>query len=747
MTIKFKVKHLVYIVLTLACLLPLFHYLVVPQYELYQVKKLAAKGGEAGKQAILSKLDDPILPSQKWELIRNYMISNSLVEGYDVYVSPSFSQTKKELFVRFNNAERKPYLEDYVENGPADPTLNTAAMALYEIYLAENNVSKGNRMLDQVVQRMDKDGYVVNEIFSERLQLLLQAGYLEEADRYADEIIDKQGPEWGYMIVEAQYVKAKICLQQGDKQQASQIAEQALADYRELLEHEKKAAPDLAFDEQEISFIGEELEYFLAHMDKAKQNQSPSSLSGKVIRSNGEPVRHAGIFLRVENHIQQSVSFMEPYYTTTDENGNYEIKNVRPGNYQIMAGFTYDQIDGYMWPVDMNDWIDMEAGESEEYDITLHELIQIEKPANKQKITANKIEFEWEPVDEAGYYQLSIRLEGEKGGYLTTILQKSFPTNHVQLKVEDLYNHRVGVMFTDDPPNQVDPLTILALSNPENQISWSVAAYTAEGELITSSAGYRLHESTIGNVPLFYLQERTLTAADRLLLDHKVDQAITAYKESYAADENDVHSLRMLDRLIGLEPRQSGKAEDERVLPYVLELAEKSPAPEYMFRLAVYYSEKRNWRESEKWFGEFWQASDSFSTDGYELGVHGMMKMRQGRLDDATEILKQSVQRDKSGRFIGALLAVRLHEQDDFETLNRLANAYPERPYGEDKHDWPKLIKDMEQSMKDDENQKNELIQVLDWFFQDQSERLEEWLQKTKSTAIKSFIQALQQVD
>src|SRR5699024_6341260 len=183
MTIKFKVKHLVYIVFTLACLLPLFHYLVVPQYELSQVKKLAAKGGEAGKQAILSKLDDPILPSQKWDLIRSYMISNSMVEGYDVYVSTSFSQTKKELFVRFNNAERKPYLEDYVENGPADPTLNTAAMALYEIYLAENNVSKGNRMLDQVVQRMDKDGYVVNEIFSERLQLLLQAGYLEEADR------------------------------------------------------------------------------------------------------------------------------------------------------------------------------------------------------------------------------------------------------------------------------------------------------------------------------------------------------------------------------------------------------------------------------------------------------------------------------------------------------------------------------------------------------------------------------------
>lgn len=118
-------------------------------------------------------------------------------------------------------------------------------------------------------------------------------------------------------------------------------------------------------------------------------------------------------------------------------------------------------------------------------------------------------------------------------------------TNKTDVPVEDLYNHTVGLSMSDDEPNSVDPITLLAFTNPNNRFSWSVDAFDENDELLTRSNGYRLGNDTIGHLPFFYLKMRTLTEADQLLLDKKFTEALEAYK----VNPEDKHSERMIKRL------------------------------------------------------------------------------------------------------------------------------------------------------------------------------------------------------
>ncbi len=75
-----------------------------------------------------------------------------------------------------------------------------------------------------------------------------------------------------------------------------------------------------------------------------------------------------------------------------------------------------------------------------------------------------------------------------------------------------------------------EPASLLSFSNPEGTYSWGVSAYDSQGQLLSSSGGYRLSEENINNIPMIRLQNRKLTNADELLLDGKLKEALQEYK-------------------------------------------------------------------------------------------------------------------------------------------------------------------------------------------------------------------------
>src|SRR5699024_1364727 len=146
---------------------------------------------------------------------------------------------------------------------------------------------------------------------------------------------------------------------------------------------------------------------------------------------------------------------------------------VIPGNYQVFLGFSYEQIDGWMWPVNRNNWVEIDGREDITYDITLNELMDVEKPVNKQKITDETIHFAWEEVEDAAYYNLNLSVKTENGS-----VGSSFKTHlkdtELNVPVEELYAIQTGIMMGDE--DGWDPLQMLGFTNPENRFSWNIEA-------------------------------------------------------------------------------------------------------------------------------------------------------------------------------------------------------------------------------------------------------------------------------
>ncbi|RKJ15401.1 carboxypeptidase regulatory-like domain-containing protein, partial [Butyricicoccus sp. 1XD8-22] len=206
--------------------------------------------------------------------------------------------------------------------------------------------------------------------------------------------------------------------------------------------------------------------------------------------------------------------------------------------------------------------------------------------------------------------------------------------------------------------------------------------YRANGERLTSSSGYRLDEDTIGNLPFFYLKERNLTKADRLLLSKKLKKALAAYQSNYEKDPDDIHSLRMIIRLIGAES-DANATENEESIPYLQAYAEKTNSTQALFSLIDYYYEKQQWDSFHKWFNTY-EAAVGNRLDEYDQAIYASALMKQGKVKEASERFKQVMELDKSHRFVGSWLAVELYDGKTFEHALTIARDYPERPFSDE---------------------------------------------------------------
>lgn len=749
MKIKLKVKHLVMTLLGLLLVIPLAMFLIVPQVQLYMGGKQLAAGEAGGKEKIAQVLERSLFPEQRWNLIREYMIDDGGPQQFDVYVGPSFTQVSNQsVEMKFTWDEKLPYLKEYLADGPLDGYLVSVARQLGYFYQREGRFEKADEVFIQAAERYSGSTYQVyrNELNLERIKLrILQSDY-----RFATELIDemKQAIEpedyhmWGSLV----HLETQVYMKEGKQEEAYQLVTQELAEYKQKWEEEKEVHPE---DEEEwIPVALEQLESIKNEIERAieQQRDGMTTVKGRVVRSTGEAVPNVGVFLRKEDSVHRSLMEDEPYQLVTDQQGNFEFTGVIPGNYQLNLGLTFEQIDGWTWPVEMEDWIIISGQETEKLEVTLHPLLELEAPVNQAEIKTNTMEFAWEPVEGAAYYDLHLGVESESGS-VSTVFKTRIEGNRLTVPLEELYNQQVGVMFEDSEDwTTVDPVSILAFTNTENKFSWSVKAYRQDGEMITQSNGYRLDEESIGNLPFFYLKAREMTEADQLFLAKKVKQALAKYKEDYAENPNDSHSLRMIVRMIGIEAAHSERTREEVALPYLLKWAEISNSPDAAYELAAYYHKKRDWEEYHRWYGRYLQLMGD-ETSGYTEGVHATALMKQLKMAEAREAFRKYIEVDKGNRFIGNWLAVELYvnKNETYDGIRELARKYPELGNGD--HDWARIIGDMMTESEDFPDYNQELKHTLELYFNEDEGSLNQWLETTDKKQLKRFIYALREVN
>jgi len=747
MKIKIKLKHLVYLLTSIIAFILLFIFILHPQISLFMAKKKLERGEGEGKAEILTLLQGNLPTSQKWTLIEEHIIESQAVDQFNVIVGPSFSQFD-EGSAKFTADEKVPLLEEYVATGPINWYLTSATTQLAAYYMETGDFSRANNIFEQSAERFkaSRNEWDLNELLLEQTKMLMHQGAYEEAEQILEQVASQTDSY--YLRGEITLAKAKILLKQGKKNEALKVLEKGMKNYEVEWEKENETNPE---PEPKINdVVYEQLLHVENYLTKAIDLDGDNiTVRGKITYNDGTVGDNVGVFLREANDVNRSIGEDEPYQTITNEDGEYEFHGVIPGNYQLFLGFTFEQIDGWTWPVTLDDWIDVDGTDDVHYDVTLQPLIETVSPANEQEITDNKVTFSWQPVEGASYYNLHLGLELGNGGSASTSFKTHIKTNEMKVPIDELYAHATGTLFAGDSLEEVSPKNLLAFTNTKNRFFWSVEAYKANGELLSESNGYRLTENSIGSPPLFYLKEREMTKADHLLLNGKAKEALAAYKVAYEKNKNDIHSIRMITRLIRVEATKSGIEEEKLALPYLLALAEKGVATSNdLFTVMEFYYETRDWDNFEAYSKRYKEKiGGAKNLDSYDLSFYASALMKQEKLKEARNLFKKALQMDKGNRFIGTWLAVEIYEGAKYEDVLQLARTYPERPLGDETRHWTSLVSHVQKEAKQFDRYEDEFKEVLLLYFKDDEEELDEWLEMTEKTAMKNFIEAVKEVD
>ncbi|MBB3125800.1 tetratricopeptide (TPR) repeat protein [Paenibacillus rhizosphaerae] len=542
---------------------------------------------------------------QKWTYIRNYLIGREgaeLTNSYDIYVGPGTSEWSSVTYEGQGKLppitlkEKFPYLEAYVESGPADFNLAGAALLLSYYYEGAGQWEKAIELLERTDERLPASQmYAAQKV---KIRMAEVAGNHGDMDLFRQISADlshelTQNPDTRivekFSWLQTRYLAGNESIQQYLK---------ALKKWEGSPVYGSGKQPTVIFDQPTL------LKQGLQKLAASKSDRLPE-VSGTLKRSDGSPIAYAGVYLRTKDRVQGSLQSDEPYQTMTNGKGEYTIKGVLPGSYQLYLGLELDQISGWTWPTESNEWIRV-GFQDVTRDAVLQPLLELAFPVNQTTVREDRITFAWEPVPKAAYYDIYLGVRIHSGSVSQPVKTK-VDTTRITIKTEELYHLIGGISSYSDQDRKMitDPLSLLGFSNPDNRFFWTVNAYDNDGHLLTRSDGYRIGNDKIGNLPFFYLKERELTLADRTLLAGNLDQAMKQYEQAYKDDPADTHSLHMLIVMIDAqisEHRSNGSDSFDRENAekqqetYLKEMVLLHPTSGYLSRLTDYYYKKKDWQ-------------------------------------------------------------------------------------------------------------------------------------------------------
>ncbi|MWV43619.1 hypothetical protein GRF59_08220 [Paenibacillus sp. HJL G12] len=758
MKIRIKVKQLVYFLGLLMVFVFAFNYGTSSSQKLAEADRGVM---QAEKSEQILHMIDSAKPDEQLKLIEEYMLkddSGDLTHIYDVYIGPDGSMygggsSEVDTQPEFNLKEQVPYLELYVQSGTSDPAISTAAKLLTYYYDGSGQWEKAAQLLTEARKRL----HITRYIYARDELFMLQAKLAAEHEQYdellrlcADMLLENKNSINSDTYVRISDLLVEYAMSDGK-------AAEMLKQIQDEMERQKNQMKD----GDVVKLQSEQLQGILDRQNKLSSNKikTGAEVSGTITKSNGEPLAYAGVFLRREEDINRSIFDMEPYQTMTNGKGEYTFKGVVPNSYKLFLGVNLSQISGWTWPVLPDDgWIDLRGQSKVQEDVVFQPLMELKSPVNEDVVRDKTMTFEWEPVAGAAYYNLNIGMKLHSGSTSRAVRQ-GITTPRVQVQAEDLYYEISGISSYSHgkEQEQLDPLSLLGYANAKNQFSWSVEAYSADGKLLTRSNGYRLSNDLTGNLPFFYLKERTLTEADEMLLAGKLDDAEAMYEADADRDPSDAHSLHMMLMILkgktsllrgaGTADAEEKKSMDAQQIDILKKLVELHPTENYYEWLADYYFKQADWNRYNRYYA-IAESMRPFKDNSYSDGNHAMALMKQGKTDEAKVYLKKSIENDKSHRFIGAYLALFLYSGGSLDEGIQLAVKYPDRMGYNTPVDWEELLIAMKRESAINPGYKAVLKDKIAQYNHGKDEELKRWQPASESglTALKNFMTALAHV-
>ncbi|MBD2843864.1 hypothetical protein IDH44_01555 [Paenibacillus sp. IB182496] len=717
MILRIKIKHLAVLIAALGLLAVLAATVVLPRLEVARVDRLWASGS-AGEAELLATIDEAPSPERRWSLIREHLlgvVAAPLAHRFDVYAGPSMTMVSgepRQPRPAVSTAAAAPYLAQYVEQGPIDLDYRDAALRLAEYEAGEDRADAALAMLEGAEQRLAQAKsrtYAIAPIRAalalERARLLGELGRTDEAEAIIQAELAQAAPDEWDIRARAVRVRTRLLMQQGSPIEALDDVREQRAAYEAWWKTRK---PEAWMASGTEPYELEELQKLESRLAAATADgaYAPARVGGTLTYSDGTPVAHAGIFLRARQDIAHSILESEPYQTVTDGQGRFAFPAVTPGDYQLHLGLTFAQIDGWTYPYRTDEWISLTSGEVLTQEVQLRPLLELRAPVDETVLRGDEVRFAWEPVDGAAYYTVNVNLTGyDSPSTFAVLIDDHVAETELTVPLERLYHAPQAILFGDEE-GTVDPVSIIGMADPGARYSWYVEAYDGEHRMLTRSKGYRLAPEHVGALPFFYLRARELTAADRLMLDGQMEEALTAYREAYARDPQDTYSLGRIIRILEARSRMQQEDRDEarymeEAMPYVRDILQLMPESEYAYKLLDHAFEMQDWETYNEVYARYYERAedDGAAVSSYTLARHGIALMRQGRLDEAGESLNRAMERDPSHRFIGDYIAVQLLRGGSLEEALELARRYPDRSNGAPERDWSLLLGELQQAL------------------------------------------------
>ncbi|MRH43633.1 hypothetical protein GH741_13225 [Aquibacillus halophilus] len=711
MKVKIKVKYLILLAIAILILAVGITQWLLPSIQVEIAEKSTGKPFEETEN-IIELLNSGDIPDYKrLDLIEEHLIHYGYTNSYDVEAGPSMRQGPTLPL----NATRTKYVEWYVENSDdKNESYFHAVNQLAYSYAKQGELQKAQQFLTSVLDSMDNLNVDYWNLYKTRAEVM---AHIDPEQAIID--IDK-AIGYPYLTSEFTALKTHILKNQGNYQQALTV-----------------------ISETDSGEISSQLANQKRNLENWEKGASLQKVQGNFTTSNGDPISFAKVYLRVPGSTNHSIMPEEEiHYAVTDAEGSFTIAGVPRGYYQVHLGIDINQMNGYKWAVENDEWLEIEGDMTK--NIILQPLITTSKPSNYQELTDDEVHFEWEPVEGAAYYQLGLGLEYGDHGSSSSPMGGKIEGNKVTIPVELIFSHQTGISFdeNEDGDLQVIPESLLAFANPNADLYWYVEAYDKEGNLITASNGFRLSKETMGDVPYFKLKQRKLTNADQLLLNNNISGALEQYKKALTDDPNNLHALRMVERIVLYGDRDKSYEEARtEARAYTEKLAELTNSSTYWFSLSQAAFANGKWDDYFKYSQKVSQALNGDMSD-YSKSIYAIALMKNAKLGDAEEHFQEIMESDNSNRFLPAWTALRLYQSKDFESAKQLTEDYPILSPNENLN-WASLIERLRDHVTANSENKLQFERGLELYMSGKETEFEQWLKNQEEGIIKSYFTEL----
>lgn len=548
--IRIKVKQLI-IFIPIIVIIAMF---IIPKIIYERAEALADDDIEASK--VLYKRYINIVPFKNRKVKAMFRLAEQIAPPEDVLSMYQFHPSGRggngRMLTYGTVSNAVQYYNEIYTNYTESEYCEKSYDRLIEIYITSGELDKSKKLIEEGMASENK--YIKLKANKYNILYLIVDKKYEEARTLCQNLIKYNNKD--IFLVQ---MLGDIYFYEGNYNKALELYTKGKETQENLLNNE-----DIAFKDLKEQAIYSSNTYSFDVYDRIYQINKFKDIyigNGKFcgkLTINDKPAPFAQIYLK-DSRFENINGYNSPetgFFVWTDFEGKYVIPNLPKGNYVFSIQIPSIRLsnDTTVYQKRIDNWIDLDQGENKEINFNFVQPLNILENDREIKPSDNKVYVHWEEVKGASYYQVflsNVENPFELIGSSTTvpISDKVFNTEYT-FDIEKINTMSMGNFSDGDGLYNIQ--AYLGTFFPGARVPYSVNAYDAKGDIITSSmpvlAQYK-------DMNLIAMPQQDLLEGDRLLIDKKPLRAVEFYENYLKNNPEDIHALKVLSKIYKIGTR------------------------------------------------------------------------------------------------------------------------------------------------------------------------------------------------